>query len=203
MAQSPDAAELTVGVDAVPTVLAGAALHNLRFRIFEPQGQPPTTQDNRAWRSLLSTSAVRAGPVVYRRRLSTPCVRTSRIVRGPCGPRWAWWTVRLVFDDGHRCLDGAGGGKQALWVNDPQHPADCLTGHYCPGYAGARAADGDPVQRRETLGSKEIQAAQIQDQPAATHQMPQRVLGHSVSVGCVNVAVGADDGYRRPQPTIG
>ena len=63
-AQSPDAAELTVGVDAVPTVLAGAALHNLRFRIFEPQGQPPTTQDNRAWRSLLSTSAVRAGPVV-------------------------------------------------------------------------------------------------------------------------------------------
>jgi hypothetical protein len=66
MAQSPDAAELTVGVDAVPTVLAGAALHNLRFRIFEPQGQPPTTQDNRAWRSLLSTSAVRGGPVVYR-----------------------------------------------------------------------------------------------------------------------------------------
>jgi hypothetical protein len=59
------------------------------------------------------------------------------------------------------------------------------------------------VQRRETVGSKEIQAAQIKDQPAATHQMPQRVLGHNVTVGCVDVAVGADDGYRRPQPAMG
>ena len=61
---------------------------------------------------------------------------------------------------------------------------------------GVRAADGDPVQRRETLGSKEIQAAQIKDQSAATRQMPQGVLGQSVSVGCIDVAVGADDGYR-------
>ena len=83
-----------------------------------------------------------------------------------------------------------------VWVADPQHPGDRLTGYYCPAYAGARAADGDPVQRRETLGSKEIQAAQIQDQSAATRQMPQGVLGQSVSVGCIDVAVGADDGYR-------
>jgi hypothetical protein len=82
----------------------------VRFRIFEPQGQPPTTEDNRAWRSLLSRSAVRAGPVVYRRRLSTPCVGGSRTVRDLCGPRWAWWTVRLALDDRHRCLDGACGG---------------------------------------------------------------------------------------------
>jgi len=34
----------------------------VRFRIFEPQGQPATTKDNRAWRSLLSRCAVRAGP---------------------------------------------------------------------------------------------------------------------------------------------
>jgi hypothetical protein len=80
---------LTVGVDAVWTLLIGATLDNLRFRIFQPQGQPPSTQDHRAWRSLQSRSAVRAGPVVYRRRLSTPCVRISRFVRGPCGSRWA------------------------------------------------------------------------------------------------------------------
>ena len=42
-------------------------------------------------------------------------------------------------------------------------PGDCLTGYNCPAYASARAADGDPVQRRETLGSKEIQVAQIKD----------------------------------------
>jgi hypothetical protein len=65
-----------------------------------------------------------------------------------------WWTVGLVLDGGHRCLDGAGGGQQPLWVADPQHPGDCLTGYYCPACAGARAADGDPVQRRETLGPK-------------------------------------------------
>jgi len=100
------------------------------------------------------------------------------------------------LDDGHRCLDPAGGGKQALWVNDPEHSGDCLTGHYCPACASARAADGDPVQRRESLGSKEIQAAQIKDQSAATHQMPQGVLGQSVSVGRIDVALGADDGYR-------
>jgi hypothetical protein len=82
----------------------------VRFRIFEPQGQPPTTEDNRAWRSLLSRSAVRAGPVVYRRGLSTPCVGISRIVRGLCGSRWAWWTVRLALDDRHRSLNGACGG---------------------------------------------------------------------------------------------
>jgi len=57
------------------------------------------------------------------------------------------------------------------------------------------------VQRRETFGSKEIQVAQIKDHPAATRQMPQRVLGQSVGVGRVDAAVGADDGYRRPQPT--
>jgi hypothetical protein len=114
-----------------------------------------------------------------------------------------WWTVRLVLDGGHRCLDGAGGGQQALWVTDPQHPPDCLTGYYCPAYAGAGAADGDPVQRRETLSSKEIQTAQIKDQPAATHQMPHRVLGQSVSVGCVDAAVGPDHDYRRPEPTTG
>ena len=91
------------------------------------------------------------------------------------------------MDDGRRCLDRAGGGQQALWVADPQHPGDCLTGYYCPAYASVRAADGDPVQRRETLGSKEIQVAQIKDQSAATHQMPQRVLGQSVSVGCIDV----------------
>src|SRR6201993_1628132 len=111
-----------------------------------------------------------------------------------------WWTVRLVLDGGQRCLEGAGGGQQALWVADPQHPGDCLTGYYCPAYAGARAADGDPVERRETLGSKEIQVAQIKDQPAATQQMPQRVLDQSVSVGCVDAAVGPDDSYRRPEP---
>ncbi len=104
--------------------------------------------------------------------------------------------MRLVLESGHRCLDGAGGGQQALWIADPQHPGDCLTGYYGPAYPGARAADGDPVQRRETLGSKEIQAAQIKDQSAATHQMPQGVLGQSVSVGCIDVAVGADDSYQ-------
>jgi hypothetical protein len=51
------------------------------------------------------------------------------------------------------------------------------------------------VQRRETIGSKEIQAAQINDQSAAARQMPHGVLGQSVSVGCIDVAVGADDGY--------
>jgi hypothetical protein len=100
--------------------------------------------------------------------------------------------VRLVLEGGHRCFDGAGGGQQALWVADPQHPQDFLTGYYCPAYAGACAADGDPLQRREALGSKEIQAAQIKDQPAATHQMPQRVPGQSVRVGC--------QGCRRPAP---
>jgi hypothetical protein len=65
-----------------------------------------------------------------------------------------------------------------------------------PAYASVRAADGDPVQRRETFSSKEIQVAQIKDQSAAPHQMPQGVLGQSVSVGCIDVPVGADDGYR-------
>jgi hypothetical protein len=46
------------------------------------------------------------------------------------------------------------------------------------------------MQRRETLSSKEIQAAQIKDQPAATRQMPPRVLGQSVRVGNVDAAVG-------------
>ena len=109
--------------------------------------------------------------------------------------------MRLVLDDGHRCLNGAGGGQQGVWIADPQQPGDRAAGYYCPADAGARAADGDPMQRRETLGSKEIQVAQIKDQPAATHQMPQRVLGQSVSVGCVDAAVGPDDSYRRPQPT--
>jgi hypothetical protein len=75
-------------------------------------------------------------------------------------------------EGGHCCLDGAGGRQQALWVADPQHPPDRLTGDCRPTYAGPRAADRDPVQRREALGSKEIQAAQIKDQPAATQQMP-------------------------------
>ena len=107
-----------------------------------------------------------------------------------------WWTARLVLEGGHRCLDGAGGGQQALWVADSQQPGGCRTGYYCPACAGARAADGDPVQRRETLSSKEIQVAQIKDQSAALHQMPQGVLGQGVSVGCIDVPVGADDGYR-------
>jgi hypothetical protein len=68
----------------------------------------------------------------------------------------------------------------SLRVADPQHPSDYLTRYYCLAYAGARAADGDPVQRRETLGSKEIQATQIKDQPAATHQTP-RVYSVRVS----------------------
>jgi hypothetical protein len=59
------------------------------------------------------------------------------------------------------------------------------------------------VQRRKPVGSKEIQAAQIEDQPAATQHMPQRVLGQSVSVGCVDAAMGADNNYRRPVPTAG
>jgi hypothetical protein len=33
--------------------------------------------------------------------------------------------------------------------------------------------------------------------------MPQRVLGHSVSVGCIDAAMGPDDDYRRPDPTTG
>src|SRR5271155_163133 len=116
-----------------------------------------------------SAARGRRSPVVYRRRLSAPCVGISRIVRGLCGPRWAWWTVRLALDDRHRCLDGACGGEKTPRVADPQHPGDCLTGYYYPTYARVRAADGDPVQRRETLGSKEIQVAQIEDQSAATH----------------------------------
>ncbi|BBZ74155.1 hypothetical protein MPRS_52480 [Mycobacterium paraseoulense] len=107
------------------------------------------------------------------------------------------------MDDGHRCLKRAGGGQQALWVADPQHPGDGLTGYYCPAYAGAPAVDRDPVQRQETFGSKEIQVAQIKDQPAATHQMPERVLGQSVSVGCVDAAVSSDDSYGRPEATTG
>ena len=59
------------------------------------------------------------------------------------------------------------------------------------------------MQRRETLGSKEIQLAQIKDQPTTTLQMLLRVLGQSVSVGCVDAAVGPDDSYRRPEPTTG
>jgi hypothetical protein len=107
-----------------------------------------------------------------------------------CG--WRGW----FLDGARRCLDGAGGGQQALWVADPQHPGDRLTGYYRPAYAGVRAADGDPVQRRETVGSKEIQVAQIKDQSAAPHQMPQGVLSQSFGVGCIDVPVGADDGYR-------
>src|SRR5271155_5431451 len=143
-----------------------------------------------------SAARGRRSPVVYRRRLSAPCVGISRIVRGLCDSRWAWWTVRLALDDRHRCLDGACGGEQTLWGADPQHPGDCLTGYCRPAYASVRAADGDPVQRRETLDSKEIQAAHIKDQSAAPHQMPQGVLGQSVSVGRIDVPVGADDGYR-------
>ena len=107
------------------------------------------------------------------------------------------------MDDGHRCLNGAGGGQQGVWIADPQQPGYCVTGYYCPADAGARAADGDPVQRRETLGSKEIQLAQIKDQPTTTLQMLLRVLGQSVGVGCVDAAVGPDDSYRRPEPTTG
>jgi hypothetical protein len=113
------------------------------------------------------------------------------------------WTLRLILDDGHRSLEGAGDGQQVLWIADPQHPGNCLTGHYCPTSAGVRAADGDPLKRREALGSKEIQVAQIKDQPAATHQMPQRVLDQSVGVGCVDAAVSPDDSYRRPEPPTG
>ena len=114
-----------------------------------------------------------------------------------------WWTVRLVLDGGHCCLEGARDGQQGVWIADPQQPGDCVTRYYCPADAGARAADGDPVHRRETLCSKEIQLAQIKDQPAATQQMPQRVLDQSLSVGCVDAAVGTDDSYRRLEPTTG
>lgn len=58
-----------------------------------------------------------------------------------------------------------------------------------------RAANGNPVQRRETLGPKEIHIVQIEDQRAATPQMPVSVVGHSVSVGCIDVAADADDGH--------
>jgi hypothetical protein len=52
-------------------------------------------------------------------------------------------------------------GSKPCGVADPKHTGDRLTGYYRPAYASVRAADGDPVQRRETLGSKEIQVAQI------------------------------------------
>ena len=105
-------------------------------------------------------------------------------------------TVRLAFDDGHRRLNGTGGGQEALWIADPQHARDRLTGHYCPACGIARATDGDSVQCRETLGSKEIQVAQIKDQLAATQQMTKRVLSQGVSVGRVDATVGPDDNYR-------
>ena len=60
------------------------------------------------------------------------------------------------------------------------------------------------MQRRETLSSKEIQAAQIKDQPAATHQMPPRVLGQSVRVGNVDAAdrrPGRHGAWCRPSRT--
>ncbi len=149
------------------------------------------------------------GPLFVPYRLCSAADQAHRAFasRELCGVTAAFnglrWTVRLVLDGGHRCLDRADGRQQALWIADPQHPRDCVTGYYCPAYGGARAADGDPVQRRETLGSKETQIAQIKDQPAATRQMPQRVLGHSVSVGCIDAAMGPDDDYRRPDPTTG
>jgi hypothetical protein len=106
-----------------------------------------------------------------------------------------WSPVRLVKDDRQRRLDGACGGQQTLWVADPQHAGDCLTGHHDPTYASARAANGNPVQRRETFGPKEIQATQIDDQSAAPPQVPASVFGQGVSVGCIDVAAGADNGY--------
>ena len=56
------------------------------------------------------------------------------------------------------------------------------------------------MQRRETLGAKEFQTAQIKDQPAATHHVRERVLGQGVCVRPVDVAVGADNGHRRHRP---
>ena len=56
------------------------------------------------------------------------------------------------------------------------------------------------MQRRETLGAKEFQTAQIKDQPAATHHVRERVLGEGVCVRPVDIAVGADNGHRRHRP---
>jgi hypothetical protein len=59
------------------------------------------------------------------------------------------------------------------------------------------------VQCRETFDRKEIQAAQIKDQSTATHQVLHGVASQSLSVKCIDVPAGADDGYERPQPTMG
>ena len=48
------------------------------------------------------------------------------------------------------------------------------------------------MQRRETLGAKEFQTAQIKDQPTATHHVRARVLGEGVCVRPVDIAVGGD-----------
>src|SRR5277367_2239003 len=149
------------------------------------------------------------GPLFVPHQLCTAADQAHRAFasRGLCGVTAAFnglrWTVRLALNGGHRCVDRADGRQQTLWIADPQHPGDCVSGYYCPAYAGAGAADGDPVQRRKPLGSKEIQAAQIKDQPAATQHMPQRVLGQNVSVGCVDAAMGPYNNYRGPEPTTG
>jgi hypothetical protein len=120
-----------------------------------------------------TTDRIRQGPLPLPHRLCTAADQARRTFasRGLCGVSASrdglQWTARLALDGGHRCLDGRSGRQQAIWVAEPQHPGDCVSGYYRPAYAGACAADGDPVQRRKALGSKEIQAAQIKDQPAA------------------------------------
>jgi hypothetical protein len=59
----------------------------------------PIRHDHQACRSLRSTSAVR--------RVRSLCPGLARVAAVRDG---LWWTVRLVAEGGHRCLDGARGG---------------------------------------------------------------------------------------------
>jgi hypothetical protein len=110
------------------------------------------------------------------------------------------WAVKLIFDGGQRRVDAADRRQRGVRVADRQHVEHRGTRHHRPACCGARAAHRDPVQRTESVGSTEFQTAQIQDQPAALHCVPTRVLGQSIGVARIDVAADADDGHRRGQP---
>jgi len=88
-------------------------------------------------------------------------------------------------------------------VADSQQPGDGGTGHKRPAYSYFSARDGDSVQRREALDSKEIQAAQIKDEAAGAHDVGTRVLGQGAGVRSVDLADSGDNGYQRRQPATG
>jgi hypothetical protein len=115
-----------------------------------------------------------------------------------------YWCSRRAEPDpgpqrGQRPIDGVVGGQQSVRVADAQQPRDGTTRYQHPPDPCARAVDRDSMQRQEPLRAKELQIAEIDDHSAAMPRLHD-IFGEGARVRPVDVAIGADNGYRRHRP---